>query len=297
MAATWELLQSPQVTEDQLAAVQRGWAAMRLIESAQNALLMERAQNERLLDQMRSSGKRFRQVLGLAGGGSGNPSLAFGASVESFLEQLAAGARGTHWSWCLSYPDQLRALKGSQVLLESMRSVQSGQPFLAAVARQQAQLHGLGIHSKGEDFGPLFGAPGNGLRSLFSDCVDSLSRVLPRVFVAEASRELALTALALKRYQLRHGQFPADLSALVPGFLPSLPRDPADGQALRYRPKPDGTFLLYSIGEDGVDNGGDGSSATKTSSYGWQRGRDLVWPMPATPAQVSAYQAKQATKP
>ena len=124
----------------------------------------------------------------------------------------------------------------------------------------------------------------------------ALSRVLNRVVGAEVARELTITALALKRYQLRHGQYLADLSALVPEFLASVPRDPADGQPLRYRLKPDGTFLLYSIGEDGTDNGGDASPAGNAESLSWQRGRDLVWPCPATLEEVSTFQQKHAPK-
>jgi hypothetical protein len=60
--------------------------------------------------------------------------------------------------------------------------------------------------------------------------------------------------------------------------------------------KPEGTFLLYSIGEDGTDNGGDASPTGKTESLSWQRGRDLVWPCQATREEVSAFQQKQATK-
>jgi len=69
--------------------------------------------------------------------------------------------------------------------------------------------------------------------------------------------------------------------------VPAVPRDPVDGQPLSYQINSDGTFLLYSIGEDGVDDGGDPSPAsdTKSKSFSWRKGRDLVWPRPATPAQ------------
>jgi hypothetical protein len=42
---------------------------------------------------------------------------------------------------------------------------------------------------------------------------------------------------------------------LVPEFLPQLPADPFNGQPLRYVMQPD-HYLLYSVGQDGVDNGG-----------------------------------------
>jgi hypothetical protein len=164
------------------------------------------------------------------------------------------------------------------------------------LSRQQACLVELHLHFENEESSGRFDPSGPGLRSLFSDSVVALSRVLNRVFGAEVARELTITALALKRYQLRHGQYPADLSALVTDCLASVPRDPADGKPLRYRLKPDGMFLLYSIGEDGIDNGGDASPASKTESFSWQKGRDLVWPCPAIPEEVSAFQQKHASK-
>jgi hypothetical protein len=134
------------------------------------------------------------------------------------------------------------------------------------------------------------------LSSLFSDMVASLDRLVHRVFAAEVTRELSDTALALKRHHLRHGRYPRELSALVPEFLPSPPRDPADGQLLRYRLNADGSFLLYSVGEDGTDHGGDASPASGKDLPGWTGGRDLVWPGRATPQEADAWQAKQGGK-
>ena len=45
-----------------------------------------------------------------------------------------------------------------------------------------------------------------------------------------------------------------------------------DGQPLRYRRNADGTFLLYSVGENGKDDGGDPSleKGVTGSSFYWQ---------------------------
>jgi hypothetical protein len=107
--------------------------------------------------------------------------------------------------------------------------------------------------------------------------------MLRRVTDAETARRMVVTALALKRHSLRHGQPAASLEVLVPELLPALPIDGMDGKPLRYRLKPDGTFLLYSVGEDGEDNGGDVSLAKGKSQFVqiWD-GKDAVWPTPAT---------------
>ncbi|MCH7813001.1 MAG: hypothetical protein IID40_03170 [Planctomycetes bacterium] len=67
--------------------------------------------------------------------------------------------------------------------------------------------------------------------------------------------DCAHTAVAVERYRLRHDRWPDSLSALVPEFLEQAPIDPFDEQPLRYTRTPDGV-TVYSIGPDGVDDGG-----------------------------------------
>ncbi|MGH7980198.1 MAG: hypothetical protein ACREE6_12560, partial [Limisphaerales bacterium] len=112
---------------------------------------------------------------------------------------------------------------------------------------------------------------------------------------SEAERRITLTAIALKRYQLVHGKFPVALSGLAPEFVPSVPRDPIDGQPLRYRLMSNGNFLLYSIGQNDCDDGGDGSSKTISPHFLgiWTRfdALDWVWPQPASPADIQSFYA------
>ncbi|MFN5945815.1 MAG: hypothetical protein ACK5ZG_08940 [Phycisphaerae bacterium] len=67
--------------------------------------------------------------------------------------------------------------------------------------------------------------------------------------------ELVVTAIALERYRLEHGGYPQRLDVLVPGYLNVIPMDAIDGQPLRYRGERD-TYTLWSIGLNGVDDGG-----------------------------------------
>ena len=105
---------------------------------------------------------------------------------------------------------------------------------------------------------------------------------------AETTKQMAIAAIALKRYQLKHGNYPPDLNSLVPEFVPKVPLDPVDGQPLRYRRNADGTFLLYSVGENGKDDGGNPAleQGVESSNYYWQNPHalDWVWPQPATEA-------------
>jgi len=90
--------------------------------------------------------------------------------------------------------------------------------------------------------------------------------------------------VALKRYRLRHGQWPQSLAVLVPDFATRPPPDLMDGRQLRYRLEPDGSFTLYSVGQDGQDNGGNPTPAFSGTQYQNQscwEGRDWVWPRAA----------------
>lgn len=72
----------------------------------------------------------------------------------------------------------------------------------------------------------------------------------------EAQREAALTALAVERYRLTHdGRMPEALTELVPDLLAEVPRDPFDGQPLRYHRLKEG-YVVYSVGPDRIDHGG-----------------------------------------
>jgi hypothetical protein len=66
----------------------------------------------------------------------------------------------------------------------------------------------------------------------------------------------AFLACALERHRLAHGRYPESLGALVPEFADAVPPDVINGQPLHYRLGEDGTFLLYSAGWNGVDDGG-----------------------------------------
>lgn len=103
--------------------------------------------------------------------------------------------------------------------------------------------------------------------------------------------QMVSAAIAVKRYEMRHGTPPPTLADLVPEFLARIPLDYMDGQPLRYRVNPaGGVTLLYSVGEDGVDNGGDaasfGSGHPGESADPWT-GKDWVWPQTVARAKAS----------
>lgn len=70
-----------------------------------------------------------------------------------------------------------------------------------------------------------------------------------------AHLRLITTELALRWYQSDHGCAPNSLQLLVPKYLQRLPSDPFSGKLLIYRAQTN-QWLCYSVGEDGVDDGG-----------------------------------------
>jgi hypothetical protein len=80
------------------------------------------------------------------------------------------------------------------------------------------------------------------------------------------AKGLAVTALAVERYRRDHnGEPPASLNDLVPRYLDAVPIDPRSGEPLRYINRAD-RFIVYSIGANRVDDGGDRSPVTEGKS-------------------------------
>ena len=80
-------------------------------------------------------------------------------------------------------------------------------------------------------------------------------RLEPSFRRGEAELRCALVMVAVERFRRRHGRWPESLNELVPEFLVQLPTDPCNGLPLCYRHLKDGV-VIYSVAEDGVDNGG-----------------------------------------
>jgi len=71
----------------------------------------------------------------------------------------------------------------------------------------------------------------------------------------DCANALLLTAAALRAYKAEHQLYPPSLDQLIPAYLKSVPPDPFGTGPLKYRLS-GGSYLLYSIGPDGLDDGG-----------------------------------------
>lgn len=84
----------------------------------------------------------------------------------------------------------------------------------------------------------------------------ALANVLKSEIKGRALHRAAEVLVATTRARLASGEVPDSVEALVPANLPAVPRDPfTDGTPLLAK-RTDGSWLVWSVGPDGEDDGG-----------------------------------------
>jgi hypothetical protein len=83
----------------------------------------------------------------------------------------------------------------------------------------------------------------------------ALQKTTEKTADSEARLRCAQMSLAVEQFRVRNRRLPERLEELVPGILSQLPVDPIDGDPLHYL-KLDTGYVVYSVGLDGIDNGG-----------------------------------------
>ncbi len=300
--ATWQALQTNGWTDEQLAQLQREWASVDWFGGLPEAAAAERASVADAL-------QRERREPALA------PGLQFGMIVQS--PGQAWGVLKDYWNRLQykrhdSYEDEQavlvyyrdreielrRAIQAPNWLqMSQLPGVTNAPPFTAKGRYASRTMAMLNLRRVGLAF------TGRGLRAP------------ARAAEAETRRRLLVMSLALERHRLRHGTYPDRLEGLAPELLPDinhagktparrLPLDFINGQPLHYRLGGDSRFVLYSVGLDGVDDGGEMrrpqqrarspeglyAADSGTDEFGVPHGTDLVWPRPASAAQIQADQ-------
>lgn len=298
MSALWPALQAEGWSDSQLAAIQAAWEKPNFMRGMARAFEVERAVDSLFYDRGRYSLLELRGILGDGGmpssGVAANAASSYqlGWVGEALRTLVEFGARFRYgvglgvWRVSWMEQDQLRQERLLQQAIDRMRWAASEKRF-----RVESQPPDQDTSSSGDRprVGPI------GWRRahywVSTRMVPVLTRVSDLAVLIEAQRGLAVTALAIKRYQLRHKGLPDRLEALVPEFLATVPRDWYAETPLHYRTKPDGSFLLYSVGPDGEDNGGDARPRVAGADPSFDRTYDLVWPQPATAAEIAAFES------
>lgn len=112
----------------------------------------------------------------------------------------------------------------------------------------------------------------------------SLSHAITKAHQRTAMLRTLTAYLAIREFLHQNGRFPDVPADLVPVELPRWPVDPFDGNPIRCRPPVDGVWLVYSVGENLKDDGGEAKSWFSPSMYtrnrpGYRyRNPDLVIP-------------------
>lgn len=249
LATTWEALQSDGLNDAQWSQIQAGWSKVNILHAIETGFVGERMYCFNHMEMIRT--------------GQTN-SFNWSGSRPIMWNRIET----TIWRATVATQDEMFYLKTMERNINYCRSVTNGVGAVEVnkmFQREYAELDKLLSKS---------------LTTLqYPFCLRAIPNFKRAVSVAlncETQRRLAIMAIAIKRYQLRFGKVPATLNALVPDFCNEVLLDPMDWKPLRYRVDADGSFTLYSIGNDGKDGGGDPSG-----SVVWLEARDIVWPKAA----------------
>jgi hypothetical protein len=256
---TWAALQAPGWTEASLSGLQHDWESPQFLEKFAPTMKMERARMAGWFAQARTKG--FKSVRSRVTWGPAPP-----RSWETIFKEYVLEPT---WRLAWSESDELYYWQSTQSGLDALQRAVLHKSF----HRLQAEFSGSAYNSTNVLTGY------NAIRYQLSQLIrPNFMRAHEHVMRVESFRNLAVMAIALRRYQLRHGRLAPSLDALIPEFVQSAPVDYMDGQPLRYRPD-GGGFRLYSVGLDGVDDGGDPGPGVPSSRYSsiWD-GRDALWP-------------------
>lgn len=310
--ATWDILQTTNLPEHDLAQLQHDWQSLEFVAPMGKAFAFERVSSMELqneLQHFRANLLAFAQTPPTAfvvkskvngkwtdwNGSSTNFYMIdqndFDQSRHSLFIKIA-GSIPKLWH-CLvtwpaydSYEDELRGLREWEAIFAATRMAETNASFLSVQSFVDTNFFQLG-----------FAAAGGNPYAVFSRNAYQLP-ALHKVIRAEICRNVVVTAVALRRYQIRYHHLPGALEELAPEFLKSVPADRMDGKPLRYRRNADETFLLYSIGDNGKDDGGNPAwekTEETTDNYDWQNAHalDWVWPQPATPQEIQTFLARK----
>jgi hypothetical protein len=105
---------------------------------------------------------------------------------------------------------------------------------------------------------PLITPRPNNLLMQVSMSGSNWEEIWSKYTASRAIEDVLTTEMAVYRYKKETGRYPQSLQELVPKYMSSIPIDPfTQGKPLVYKLLAGGSkFLLYSIGPDQIDNGG-----------------------------------------
>lgn len=151
--------------------------------------------------------------------------------------------------------------------LDAMASKFS-QAFLAKQWRLCMEAYSLMIEDLEQGVAASKGTPWKDIQTNWTDqnlmnygvlakmLLPALSNAQDKAFLIQTKLELAKTAIDLERFFLKHGSYPDSLEELNATFRSTPLMDPMTHQKLAYTKKGSEGFEIYSVGMNGVDEGG-----------------------------------------
>jgi hypothetical protein len=285
-ASTWEAVQTDDLSPAQLASLQAAWQTNEFPEAMLASLEMERAMTLRYFDEVRSSPAKRARVFQEKEEAQKDYGAVFGPPLPThgfILHRIHIPI----WRFAWAGQEESKALDEWNHVIEGSRTAVSkswleARPFMAkGISNELPVLIDRDLSDDKRGWYDRF-------RFILSPKPLSITETVTlKALEAETEKNLMVTAIALKR-RGKSNKPPAELSALVPEFLTAIPIDRMDGKPLRYRLNGDGSFLLYSTGTDGKDDGGNPQPVDSAQSANniWN-GKDAVWPVLATEAEAS----------
>ncbi len=271
---TWEGLQAGIWSEEELVRIQEAWERLSFMTNLVFGFRVDRVSHDNDWD-------RYWRP---------NEFAVYGRSPNKF-EELCNRVVHRVWSFSWSHQDQKRYWQGIQRVIELSELGVETKSYLAVsspleefdfeFARLEKDKEGE-IKKRFSPYDALRFPPSD---YIVSCCIPEIQRTMR----TETERSIAVTAIALRRCELRNGKMPQDLNALIPDFVSVVPTDFMDGTPIKYRLKGNGDYLLYSVATDGQDDEGNplwtyGANASSR--------QDWVWPTPAPPEEVEAARKK-----
>jgi hypothetical protein len=285
--AFWDALQAEGWTEPQLAALQQACPSDKLLSQMPRTMEAERAARISSLKRLRASSygdwvRKYEEIYQSFGGKP--PASSAAPRVRWWRDWVF------HPLWRYAWADEeelyyLQVVQGDLVILREAvqkkawvgaktQLASSHQNYVPPAGSWRFYMKLPMIESFSEVIG---GSPPEPPGYPYPEFARAWATTIKNLTLGE----MVNAVVALKRYRVRHSQWPQSLAALVPEFATRAPLDLMDGRPLRYRVEQDGSFTLYSIGQDGQDNGGDPTPAFSASQFQnkscWE-GNDWVWP-------------------
>ena len=296
VGATWEALQAEGWNDSQLKELQGAFAPSDFVRSMIGALEMERAFGATMIERAAKDPAALKGLFDMDMDMQWSR-ISLPESVEETIEPFSQLFKNMApafnrfiyypvWAFAWKDQDKLHLLQHWQTSIESGRA-QISRPDWVANNPDPDQKMPPGTEVNEEQ---RRGSAYDRVRYLFSSRLETLgTKTMTKAVTAEAAQQLAVAAIAIRRFEMANGRVPGSLDELVPNYLPAVPFDPFDGRPLRYKRKEVNSFALYSVGTDGKDDGGDTSLGKQSSRPSFLNGVDLIWPRRATPEEIQNF--------